>query len=277
MATYAIGDIQGCFNELRELLKHINFKPNRDHLWLTGDLVNRGPRSLDVLRFVKDLGDRAITVLGNHDLHLLAVAQGHEKYHHKDTFEDVLQAPDRAILMDWLRSRPVLYHDAQLGFTLVHAGFPPQWDLALAQACAAEVEAALRGPHYSTYLEQMYGNEPAQWADNLRGWERLRFITNCFTRLRFCDAEGHLALEEKGAPGTAPPPLMPWFEVPGRHSATLNIVFGHWSTLGPRTDQGIFPLDTGCLWGGALTAVRLDGPDRKRISLACAPHAVPGR
>lgn len=275
MAVYAIGDVQGCFDELQDLLKKISFDAQRDYLWFTGDLVNRGPKSLEVVRFVKGLGGRAVSVLGNHDLHLLAVAQGHEKYRRKDTFDDILQAPDRAELIDWLRHRPFLHHDAALGFTLIHAGLPPQWDLAQAKSGAAELERVLRGPAYSTYLEQMYGNEPEQWSDNLSGRERLRFITNCFTRLRFCDAQGHLALEEKGPPGTAPAPYQPWFEVLGRRSADLNIVFGHWSTLGPRVDKGIYPLDTGCLWGKSLTALRLDGAQRERVSIRCSARATP--
>lgn len=270
MAVYAIGDIQGCFDELEKLLAAIAFDRDRDTLWFTGDLVNRGPDSLKVLRFVWDLGARAVTVLGNHDLHLLAVTQGHEQYHRKDTFDDVLAAPDRAGLVEWLRWRPLLHHDAALGLTLVHAGLPPQWNLALALACAGEVEAALRGADYSAYLEHMYGNEPECWSENLTGQDRLRFITNCFTRLRFCDAQGNLALEEKGPPGSAPAPYLPWFAVPGRRNADLNIVFGHWSTLGPRHDTGIFPLDTGCLWGGSLTALRLDSEPKQRFSLSCA-------
>lgn len=275
MAVYAIGDIQGCFDELKKLLGVIAFDAERDILWFTGDLVNRGPKSLEVVRFVKSLGERALTVLGNHDLHLLAVTQGHEQYQHKDTFNDVLAAPDRAELVDWLRRRPLLHHDAALGMTLIHAGLPPQWDLMLAKACAAEVEAALRGSDFSAYLEYMYGNEPARWSEQLTGRERLRFITNCFTRLRFCDAQGRLALEEKGVPDGAPAAYYPWFAVPGRRSANLNIVFGHWSMLGPRTDKGIYPLDTGCLWGGSLTALRLDSADRERFSVRCPAYVTP--
>lgn len=267
MAVYAIGDIQGCFDELQALLDKIGFDPARDRLWFTGDLVNRGPKSLETLRFVKALGDRAVTVLGNHDLHLLAVAYGLKD----DTAEDIgniLTAPDRDELIDWLRRRPLLHHDAELGYTLIHAGLPPSWDLAKAQALAAEVETVLRGPDYRALLEHMYGNEPAQWSDGLTGWERLRFIVNCFTRLRFCDNEGRLALKEKGPPGSQPAPYRPWFTVPNRASAGINIVFGHWSTLGPWAEPNVFPLDTGCLWGGHLTALRLDGK-RQRFTLKC--------
>ncbi len=276
MAIYAIGDVQGCFDELQVLLETVKFDVGRDTLWFAGDLVNRGPKSLEVLRFVKSLGDRAVTVLGNHDLHLLAVAQGHERYHRKDTFDDVLAAADRAEIVDWLRNRPLLHHDAALGLTLVHAGLPPQWDLTLAMACAAEVEAVLEGSDYSAYLEHMYGNEPGRWSENLTGQNRLRFITNCFTRLRFCDAQGNLALEEKGPPGSASAPYLPWFAVPGRRSANLDIVFGHWSTLGTRNDRGIYPLDTGCLWGGSLTALRLDSEPREWFSTSCAGRKKTG-
>ena len=268
--------MQGCFDELQDLLKKIVFDARHDVLWFTGDLVNRGPNSLQVLRFVKSLGNQAVTVLGNHDLHLLAVAQGHERYRNKDTFDDILEAPDRGELLDWLRARPLLHHDAALGFTLIHAGLPPQWDLAQATSCAAEVEAALRGTDYTDYLEHMYGNEPDQWSDKLSGRKRLRFITNCFARLRYCDDAGRLALEEKGTPGTQAAPYLPWFEVPKRRNAELNIVFGHWSTLGPCNVKGIYPLDTGCLWGGALTALQLDGPKKgEQFSLPCGHRREP--
>lgn len=269
MAVYAIGDVQGCFDELRALLKLINFHPQRDTLWFTGDLVNRGPKSLEVLLFVKGLGEHALTVLGNHDLHLLAVAQGYDRYRDKDTFDDVLQAPERESLLDWLRHRPLLHHDAALGFTLIHAGLPPQWDIAKAQACAAEIEAALKSPNCSRYLQEMYGNVPDRWSEDLTGWERLRFITNCFTRLRFCDSEGRLALEEKAAPGTQPAPYLPWFEVPGRQSRDTSLVFGHWAALGWHASKGVYAVDTGCSWGRALTALRLDGMHKKRFSVAC--------
>jgi bis(5'-nucleosyl)-tetraphosphatase (symmetrical) len=262
MAIYAIGDVQGCFDEMRTLLKEIDFHVGRDQLWFTGDLVNRGPKSLEVMRFVKGLAGDAVTVLGNHDLHLLAVAEGRDRYRYNDTFDDVLNAPDGDELLDWLRHRPLLHHDARLGYTLIHAGLPPQWDLAQAEACAAEVEAVLRGRRYGEYFEHMYGNQPELWSDDLTGWERLRFITNCFTRLRYCDKDGRLALEEKGAPGSQTNGYLPWFAVPGRRSAGLNIVFGHWSTLGERADAGAYPLDTGCVWGGSLTALRLDGEPR---------------
>ncbi len=269
MAIYAIGDVQGCFNELQALLKEIGFHVNRDRLWFTGDLVNRGPKSLEVVRFVKNLAGDAVTVLGNHDLHLLAVAEGSDRYRYNDTFDDVLNAPDGDELLDWLRHRPLLHHDAKLGYTLIHAGLPPQWDLAQAEACASEVEAVLRGRRYGEYFEHMYGDRPDLWSDDLSGWERLRFITNCFARMRYCDNAGRLALEEKGAPGTQPEGYMPWFAAPGRRSAGLKIIFGHWSTLGGCTGPGIYPLDSGCVWGGNLTALRLDGEPRWHRT-ACA-------
>ncbi|MBZ0072134.1 MAG: symmetrical bis(5'-nucleosyl)-tetraphosphatase [Thiohalobacteraceae bacterium] len=262
MAVYAIGDVQGCLHELDRLLTELHFDPARDRLWFAGDLVNRGPRSLETLRFVRGLGAAATTVLGNHDLHLLAVACDPARARPKDTLHPILDAPDRTELLDWLRRQPLLHHDATLGYTLIHAGLPPQWDLGLAQDCAREVEAALRGDDYAAYLTQMYGNEPDRWTDDLQGQERLRFITNCFTRLRYCDADGRLGLAFKGAPGSQPAGWLPWFEIPQRRSRSLRIVFGHWSTLGPRDDPGIFPLDSGCLWGGQLTALRLDGVPR---------------
>lgn len=262
MAIYAIGDVQGCFDELQALLKLIDFQPGHDRLWFTGDLVNRGPKSLQVLRFVKGLASDAVTVLGNHDLHLLAVAEGNDRYRYNDTFDDVLNAPDGDELLDWLRHRPLLHHDTELGYTLIHAGLPPQWDLVQAEACAGEVEAVLRGRSYGEYFEHMYGNQPELWSDNLTGWERLRFITNCFARMRYCDKDGRLALEEKGAPGSQTDGYLPWFTAPGRRCADLNIIFGHWSTLGEYTGPGIYPLDSGCVWGGSLTALRLDGEPR---------------
>lgn len=259
MAIYAIGDVQGCYDELMALLDALSFDTGRDRLLFTGDLVNRGPRSVEVLRFVKSLGKRAVTVLGNHDLHLLAVARGHASPRRSDTFHDVLAAPDRRPLLEWLRRRPLLHRDAEVGVTLIHAGLAPQWDIATAAACAAEVEQALRGDSWDVYMEHMYGNLPDRWSPALRGWARLRVITNCLTRLRYCDARGRLDLEPKGTPGTQPPGRVPWFEAPGRRSAGQTVVFGHWSTLGVRRAGDVIALDGGCVWGGTLTSVRLDG------------------
>lgn len=275
MAVYAIGDIQGCYDELQALLERLDYKPAVDRLWFVGDLVNRGPKSLETLRFVRGLGDTAVTVLGNHDLHLIAFAHGHAPSHDDHTLDAILAAPDRDELIDWLCHRPLLHHDAGLGFTLLHAGLPPQWDLAQAQACAAEVEAVLRGPRLPEFLKDMYGNHPRRWSAELTGHERLRFSINCFTRMRYCDADGRLDLGSKGPPGSQPAGQLPWFRVPGRASRDLNIVFGHWSTLGECNDPGVYPIDSGCLWGGALTALRIDATPR-RISLPCAGQRKPG-
>ena len=259
MSVFALGDIQGCYDELQKLLARIKFNPAEDLLWFTGDLVNRGPKSLDALRFVKSLGARAICVLGNHDLHLLALAAGVDQHRSTDTLDAVLSAPDRDDLLHWLRHRPLLHHDAVLGFTLVHAGLPPQWNLATATDCAHELETALRAADYAEFLRHMYGNQPARWSPELKGNERLRFIVNCFTRLRYVSADGDLDLSSKGAPGTQAQGFEPWFSVPGRKSTELHIIFGHWSTVGEVKGHNVYPLDTGCVWGGRLSALRLDG------------------
>lgn len=274
MPVYAIGDVQGCYDELLQLVEELRFDPARDRLWFTGDLVNRGTQSLEVLRFVRSLGERATVVLGNHDLHLLAVGAGVSHLRPKDSFMDVLEAYDRNSLLSWLQQRPLLHHDARLGYTLIHAGLPPQWDLAAARACAAEAERLLRGADAVGFFRQMYGDRPQQWRGDLVGTERLRFIVNCFTRLRYCDAEGRLALQYKGAPGTQDAGVMPWFQVPGRKSADMKILFGHWSTLGRHQGDGVYSLDSGCIWGGALTALRLD--DGRWFSVACEGACAPG-
>ena len=269
MAVYAIGDIQGCYDELRELLTTIHFDPECDRLWFVGDLVNRGPKSLETLRFVRDLGTTAITVLGNHDLHLLAAAYGIRPDTIDDeTLEPVLAATDRDELIDWLRRRPLLHHDADLGYLMVHAGLPPQWDLSLARQCAGEVESVLRSDRLEAFLSHMYGNKPRQWSRELTGWDRLRFIVNCFTRMRFCDRKGKLELKNSGPPGSQPDGYYPWYEIPGRASEGMNIIFGHWSTLRTTDIPGIFPTDSGCLWGGQLTALRIDTRP-ERIDLPC--------
>lgn len=263
MATYAIGDIQGCDEEFETLLGLLRFDPARDRLWLVGDLVNRGPRSLDVLRRVRALGDAAITVLGNHDLHLLAVALApkQERVKAGDTFGDILAAPDRDELLAWLRRRPLLHHDDALRYTMVHAGLAPQWDLALAQRCARELEATLRDERNCRELfAHMYGDRPDRWSDDLHGFDRLRFATNCLTRLRFCRSDGSIDLKFKGELGAAPAGLVPWFRAPGRRSRGLRIVCGHWSALGYYDGDGVLSIDAGCVWGGQLCAVRLDRP-----------------
>jgi bis(5'-nucleosyl)-tetraphosphatase (symmetrical) len=276
MPVYAIGDVQGCFDELMGLLEKVCFDPKIDRLWFTGDLVNRGPDSLKVLRFVRDLCEQgaALTVLGNHDLHMLAVAEGLAPFHHGDTLDEIFAAPDREALLSWLRRQPLMHHDAGINYTLVHAGLPPQWDLAAAQACAQEVEVVLQGEDYRDFFAHMYGDEPGIWDDELTGWDRLRFITNCFTRLRFCKANGEQCLKAKGEPGTQPTGCLPWFEAPGRNSRELRVVFGHWSTLGLYRNNGVISLDTGCLWGDQLTAMRLDG-DRAVFSYECPGYKRP--
>ena len=259
MAIYAIGDLQGCHDVLQRLLDHIRFDPARDRLWFAGDLINRGPQSLQTLRFVHGLGSAALSVLGNHDLHLLAVANGGRRGR-RDTLDDILHAPDRDELLGWLRRQPLLHEAPEQGLALLHAGLPPQWDLAQARACAREVEAALRGEDCARLLRHMYGDQPDRWDEELRGIERLRFIVNCFTRLRYCDAEGRLDPGPKETPGPRDDGLMPWFAVPGRRSAGTTVLFGHWSTLGKVhwPEHRVYGLDTGAVWGGRLTALRLD-------------------
>lgn len=260
MAIYAIGDIQGCCDEFEALLAQLRFDPARDRLWLTGDLVNRGPRSLDVLRLVKGLGPAAITVLGNHDLHLLAVALApSERVKPQDTLGPILRAPDRDELLKWLRSQPLLHHDVTLGYTMIHAGLPPQWDLETAQSCAHELEQALRDDTRCIELfTHMYGDRPKRWSADLRGVDRLRFITNCLTRLRFCRTDGSLELKFKGRIDAAPKGVVPWFRVPQRRSRDLRIICGHWSALGYHDGDGVLSIDTGCVWGEKLCAIRLD-------------------
>ncbi len=265
MPIYAIGDVQGCFAELTELVARINFNREHDQLWFVGDLVNRGPQSLEVLRYVRSLDTAAITVLGNHDLHLLAVAFGDGKRRDDDTLDEILTARDGNDLLDWLRQQPLLHHDARLNYTLVHAGLPPQWDLRTAQRCASEVQSALRNDATAkNLLANLYGNQPDRWSDTLKGTDRLRFIVNCFTRLRACDAEGRLALKYKGKLSDIPDDLHPWFRAPKRRSEDTTVVCGHWSALdyydSRDTDEHVLAIDTGCVWGGRLCAVRLDKP-----------------
>ncbi|VFN02932.1 MAG: Bis(5'nucleosyl)-tetraphosphatase, ApaH [Candidatus Kentron sp. G] len=307
MATYAIGDIQGCFAALTALLAEIKFDPENDHLWFCGDLVNRGPESAKVLRFVRGLGQRAVAVLGNHDLTLLAVVAGSRTPRKKDTHANVLAAPDRDELIHWLRHRPLFHHDTALGFTMAHAGLPLQWDPAEAARHAREVESVLRSEdRWKDFVANMYGNEPNRWSETLTGWERLRFITNSLTRLRYCHEDGTLDLKEAGPPDPRVSLPRPWFELPGRRSIGHKIVFGHWATLvlqppgaapraspdpsrppkdqpvrllSPRTDlfgfftglhekYGVYPLDTGCVWGNRLAALRLE--DRRYFSVPCS-------
>ncbi len=258
MTTYAIGDIQGCYDELQALLDVLRFDFRNDTLWLTGDLVNRGPRSLEVLRFVKSLGECAVTVLGNHDLHLLAVANGHASLKKDDTLAPILEAQDREELLLWLRSRPLLHHDEIRKISLIHAGLAPQWSLQDAMQCAREVESELQSENYNEFLARMYGNQPDRWSTDLKRWERLRFSINCFTRLRYVNGNGRLKLKTKGAPGSQPEGCVPWFQAPKRRSAQEKLVFGHWSTLGFYDADNVIGVDGGCIWGGQLTAVDID-------------------
>lgn len=276
MATYAIGDLQGCFDDLQRLLAQIRFDDRRDSLWLTGDLVNRGPASLQCLRFVRQLGECAVTVLGNHDLSLLATAAGFRKQRTGDTLNEVLAAPDRDELLYWLRHRPLLHTDRSLNYTLVHAGLPPQWSVDHAALFAGEVEAVLQSDRHTDLLANMYGDKPDCWSDTLTGFDRWRFIINCFTRLRFCSESGQLDLKAKGGLGSQPAGLFPWFKVPGRRSRTAKIIFGHWSTLGCIQDENAYSLDTGCVWGGSLTAMRLDTPEPEYFSVECEVKQAPG-
>ena len=271
--NYLVGDVQGCCDAFERLLAEIGFSPSRDHLWALGDLVNRGPQSLATLHRLRALGAAASCLLGNHDLHLLAVAHGARAARRLDTFGDILGAPDRAALLDWLRRQPLAaFHR---GWLMVHAGVAPQWDCATTLALAAEVEAELRGPAPADFLNVMYGNSPARWKDRLNGDERLRFIVNVLTRIRFCDAQGNLDLDTKEGAGSAPAGFMPWFEVPGRATATTPIAFGHWSTLGLVNRPELLSLDTGCVWGGELTAVRIDKGAREVIQVRCEQAQVP--
>ncbi|MGE5466104.1 MAG: symmetrical bis(5'-nucleosyl)-tetraphosphatase [Ignavibacteria bacterium] len=274
MSSYAIGDIQGCYDDLRRLLDHVGFDPDRDRVWFVGDLVNRGPQSLEVLRFVRGLGDAAVVVPGNHDLHLVMQADGFGKANREDTLAPVLSAPDCGDLMAWLRSRPLFHVEGE--YAMVHAGLLPQWTVAQAQALSDEVAAALCGPGYRDFLANMWGSEPTAWRDDLAGWDRLRIVVNAMTRMRYVRADGAMELRAPGAkapPERAPAGCVPWFDAPGRVSADHTIVCGHWSALGFRQSPNLLALDSGCLWGGSLTAVRLE--DRKVFQLACRRQVEP--
>lgn len=265
MPTYAIGDLQGCYAPLLRLLEALKFDAAADRLWFVGDMVNRGPDSLAVLRFVKSLGRSAVSVLGNHDLHLLALAEGFGRAHKGDTLDEVLNAPDRDELLAWLRRQKLAWREGD--FLMVHGGVLPAWTVDDTMQRAAEAEATLQGAYYRDFFAQMYGNAPVAWDDRLEGVERLRVIVNAFTRLRYCSAAGEMEFHHKGAPGTQPPGWLPWFEVPGRKSAAATIITGHWSTLGLINRNDLITLDTGCLWGGELTAVRLE--DRQVFAVQC--------
>ena len=272
---HLIGDVQGCAEALERLLQAIDFSPSRDRIVVLGDLVNRGPDSLAVLRRLAAMGKAATCLLGNHDLHLLAVAHGVRDLHRGDTFGDVLAAPDRNHWIDWLRRQPLAH--AEAGWLCVHAGVVPQWDAAQTLTLAAEVQALLAGPDLSAFLQVMYGNEPRRWRDDLTGAERWRFVINVLTRIRFCGDDGTLDFKAKEGADAAPPGCRPWFEVPNRRSAGTPIAFGHWSTLGLIDRPDLLALDTGCVWGGALSAARVDGGRCEVVQVPCAPLQRPGR
>ncbi len=272
MTTYAIGDVQGCAEQLEALLAQIDAQsPDADLIFL-GDLVNRGPDSLGTLRKIQALGKRARIVLGNHDLHLLAVAHGIRQPNRADTVTDILSAPDRDSLLDWLRHQPMALREAD--YLLVHAGVLPQWRAADVMSVAHEVETQLRSKDWVTFLRNMYGNLPARWQDDLTGAARLRCIVNGLTRLRYCTADGEMDFMTKESPGNPPPGYIPWFSVPGRRTADVTVVFGHWSTLGLSVQPNVIGLDTGCVWGGKLTALRL--ADRGVLQVSCPQYQQPG-
>ena len=271
---FLIGDLQGCCEPLDRLLAEIGFSPSRDHLYALGDLVNRGPQSLATLQRLRGLGNAATCLLGNHDLHLLAVAHGVRKAHRHDTVAEILASDERDAWIDWLRQRP-LAHSAE-GWLMVHAGVVPQWDAATTLQLAAEVQAQLRSEQLSAFLQVMYGNEPARWDDTLAGADRLRFVVNVLTRIRFVQADGTLDLDSKEGAADAPPGLVPWFDAPGRRTAGTPIAFGHWSTLGLIDRPDLLALDTGCVWGGKLSAMRIDGGRRELFQVQCPQAQKPG-
>ncbi len=270
MATYAIGDIQGCYNTFQELLESVGFNPTNDKLWLVGDLINRGSGSLEVLRWVYKNRSSVVTVLGNHDLHTLAVAEGKIPPHKSDTLQALLNAPDSGDLLNWLRHQSMIH--AEHGYLMVHAGLLPQWSAEQALTLGAEVETALRSANYRDFLAQMYGNFPNRWDSHLKGMGRLRLITNAMTRLRVCTSDGEMDFKFTGVLADVPVGTMPWFEVPTRKSADTIIICGHWSALGLQQRDNLFALDTGCLWGGELTALRLE--DRAIFQVPSNPQDV---
>lgn len=271
MATYVIGDVQGCFDSLQKLLESCGFDRAHDRLWFVGDLVNRRPESLKTLYFVRELGEGAVVVLGNHDLHLLGVWAGHRQVHHTDTLAAILEAPDCDELMHWLLHRNIAHFEH--GVLMVHAGVWPGWSLEDTLFHAQELEAALRGPDIERVFVHLYGSTPTQWSDELSGADRLRVITNVFTRMRFCQPDGEMEFHHKGRLGSAPSPLLPWFDVPGRKTAGIPVVCGHWSALGLFLREDVMALDTGCLWGGRLTALRLE--DRRVFQADCPSIRTP--
>lgn len=258
MAIFAIGDIQGCVMPLEQLLGRIGFEPTTDQLWLTGDLINRGPNSLATLQLLRSFGNSVITVLGNHDLHFLAVASGVQKPRRGDTLATLLKSPDLGDIVDWLRARPLMHCDKSIKTILVHAGIYPGWSRKQAAALACEVESALQGENHVEFIRAMYGNRPSKWGSDLAPEDRFRFIVNTFTRMRYCDRKGNLNLAQKGPPGSQPNRYRPWYEHENMKCHSWRIVFGHWASLGCRQIGRFISLDSGCVWGGKMTAAQLD-------------------
>ncbi len=277
MATYAVGDLQGCLEPLQCLLEQVAFDPARDRLWLVGDLVNRGPQSLETLRYLYSIRDSLICVLGNHDLHLLAAWRNIERLKKSDTLREILQAPDCDELLQWLRQQKLMHYDETRNIAMVHAGIAPQWSLKKALKCAAEVEQALHDDAlFEPFLDGMYGNDPAKWDSDLKGVTRLRIITNYFTRMRFCTSEGKLDLKTKEGLDTAPPGYAPWFSHKERKTRDLKIIFGHWAALEGHCDEpGVFALDSGCVWGGSMTLMNVDTGLRLTCDCDAHGHAAP--
>lgn len=256
MSTFAVGDIQGCYSALRNLLDDIQFDPEKDTLWLTGDLVNRGPESLQTLKFIKGLPN-VITVLGNHDLHLLTLAYSKNPPPNEHTMQDILDSPEREELLDWLKQKPFLHYDANKNTALVHAGIPPQWTLNEAIKYAEEAHHAIIRENFKEFFDELYGDEPSEWHENLKGWDRLRYIVNAFTRMRFTTNTGKLLLDVKGKIGTQPPGYEPWFRIPIRKTAQTKIIFGHWAALEGIQENNVYGIDTGCIWGRKLSHLPL--------------------
>lgn len=272
MSTYLVGDIQGCFDDLCDLLEQAQFDPHHDELWLAGDLVARGPKSLETLRFVKELGNKATTVLGNHDLHLLAVASGLAKVKSRDKIQPILDAPDREELLEWLRQQPLLAEHPQLPFVMTHAGISPQWDLSTARQQAKHVETCLRSDDYQWLLKNMYGNGPDYWSPDLVGIDQYRYTINAFTRMRFCYPDGRLDMDCKLSPEHAEAgQLKPWFDLPRQPPLGKKVIFGHWAALMGHEDQHVIGLDTGCVWGNSMTLLRWE--DGARFEKACPVYA----
>ena len=273
MAIFAVGDIQGCLGELRATLREAGFKIGTDTLWCVGDLVNRGPHSLDTLRFIQDLGERTVCVLGNHDITLLALAAGVPiRNHHQ--LQEVLDSPERDTLVEWLRHLPVLHHDPELNTVMVHAGVFPQWGLAQAHVHAAELQEFLRHPQWNQQIQHLYGAGPRRWKPKRKGYKRIRFICNSFTRMRYLDGKGRLNLECKQSPQKCPKNLTPWFKAPKRRTRNVRIVFGHWATLGLHNEDNVWGIDTGCVWGGKMSVLRLSPKKLKLFQMPC-PRVTP--